>query len=89
MVTFAGNSNLWAEWTKERIREYLHANIRRSVADLKRGLVLRGDIEPGDEAEMVSLIPEPDDILVVFAGGEESIWRRLFLAGGRRWVPPP
>ena len=72
VVTFAGNSRLWADWTKGRIREYLHANIQRSVADLKRGQVLRGDVEPGDEAEMLSLIPEPDDILVVFAGGEES-----------------
>ena len=72
VVTFAGNSRLWAEWTKERIREYLHANIRRSVADLKRGLVLPGDVEPGDEATMLPLIPEPEDILVVFAGGEES-----------------
>ena len=72
VVTFAGNSGLWRDWTKDRVREYLHANIQRSVADLKRGLVLRGDIEPGDEAAMVSLIPEPEDILVVFAGGEES-----------------
>ena len=72
VVTFAGNSSLWREWTKDRIREYLHANIHRSVADLKRALVLPGDVEPGDEAAMVSLIPEPEDILVVFAGGEES-----------------
>ena len=70
--TIAGNSNLWRDWTKHQVREYLHANIQRSVADLKRGLVLRGDVEPGDEATMVSLIPEPDDILLVFAGGEES-----------------
>lgn len=71
-ITIAGNSNLWRDWSKQQVREYLHANIQRSVADLKRGLVLRGDVEPGDEATMVSLIPEPDDILVVFAGGEES-----------------
>ena len=71
-VTIAGNSNLWRDWTKAQVKEYLHANIQRSVADLKRGLVLRGDVEPGDEAEMVPLIPDPDDILLVFAGGEES-----------------
>ena len=70
-VTIAGNSNLWRDWTKHR-SGVPAANIQRSVADLKRGLVLRGDVEPGDEAAMVSLIPEPDDILLVFAGGEES-----------------
>ena len=72
VVTFAGNSRLWQDWTKADIRAYLHANIQRSVADLKRGQVLRGDVEPGDESTMIALIPEPDDILVVFAGGEES-----------------
>ena len=72
VVTFAGNSRLWQDWTKADIRTYLHANIQRSVADLKRGQVLRGDVEPGDESTMIPLIPEPDDILVVFAGGEES-----------------
>ena len=72
VVTFAGNSRLWQNWTKADIRAHLHANIQRSVADLKRGQVLRGEVEPGDESTMISLIPEPEDILVVFAGGEES-----------------
>ncbi len=72
VVTIAGNSNLWTDWTKDQIRGYLHANIQRSVADLKNAQVLAGDVEPGDAEKYLPLIPQPEDILLVFAGGEES-----------------
>ena len=42
------------------------------MADLKAAMVLSGDPEPGDSETMIPLIPEPDDILLIFAGGEES-----------------
>ena len=71
VVTIAGNASLWQEWSKKQVREYLHSRIRRSVADLKSVHVLAGPVEAGDEKSYVSLIPEPEDILVVFAGGEE------------------
>ena len=72
VVTIAGNAVLWKDWTKVQIREYIHARTRRSVADLKAASVLEGEPEPGDGETMVPLIPEPNDILLVFAGGEES-----------------
>jgi len=72
VVTIAGNSHLWRDWTKEQVRDYLYANIRRSVAELKNAQVLAGEVEPGDEQRFLGLVPEPEDILVVFAGGEES-----------------
>jgi hypothetical protein len=71
-VTIAGASSLWKDWTKAQARAYLHSNIRRSMADLKRAGVLPGDPETGDEDQFVSLVPEPEDILLLFAGGEES-----------------
>ena len=71
-VTIAGASSLWKDWTKAQARAYLHSNIRRSVADLKRAGVLPGDPETEDEHQFVSLVPEPEDILLLFAGGEES-----------------
>ena len=71
-VTIAGASSLWTEWSKDRVKAYLHSRIKRSVADLKLAQVLAGVPEAGDEETYVSLIPEPDDILLVFAGGEES-----------------
>ena len=72
VVTIAGNSNLWKDWTKSQIKEYLFNRTHRSVADLKAAMVLKGDPEPSDGQIMIPLIPEPDDILLIFAGGEES-----------------
>jgi len=72
VVTISGNSDLWRDWTKAQVRDYLHRRAHRTVAELKQAQVLAGDVQPGDESETVSLIPEPDDILVVFAGGEEA-----------------
>jgi hypothetical protein len=72
VVTIAGNSNLWKDWSKDQVRNHLHSRIRRSVADLKDAQVLPGDPEAADAETFVSLIPEPQDILLVFAGGEES-----------------
>ena len=71
-VTIAGNSGLWQDWSKEQVKQYLHPRIQRSVADLKAAQVLPGPPEPGDGAQFVSLVPEEDDILLIFAGGEES-----------------
>ena len=42
------------------------------MADLKNAQVLEGDVDPEDESRFVNLVPEPEDIMVVFAGGEES-----------------
>ena len=72
VVTIAGSSGLWRDWSKAEVRNYLHARIRRSIADLKRAQVLAGAVEPGDEERFSSLIAAAEDILVVFAGGEES-----------------
>ena len=72
VVTIAGNSSLWKDWTKAQVREYIHGRTQRSVADLKAAMVLVGDPESGDAEAMIPLIPEPDDILLVFAGGEEA-----------------
>jgi hypothetical protein len=72
VVTIAGNSNLWKDWTKAQVKEYIFARTQRSVADLKAAMVLNGDPEPGDAENMIPLIPEREDILLIFAGGEES-----------------
>ncbi len=72
VVTIAGSSGLWRDWSKADVRQYLHQQIRRSLGDFKRAQVFAADLEPGDDARMLNLIAAPEDILVVFAGGEEA-----------------
>ena len=54
------------------MREYLWPMLRRSVANLKRVGVIKGDSEPGDDGQYIQLVLGPEDILVVFAGGPEG-----------------
>jgi len=65
----AGASTFWGDWSKQDVRQYLHPRVGRSVADLKRVKVLDGAVVPGDEARRILFVPEPDDILIVYAGG--------------------
>ena len=71
-VVVAGTSEIWSGWSKDDVRQHLFPRIRRSLADLKRAGAIEGDVEFGDEARYVSLIPSADDILVVFGGGPEG-----------------
>ncbi len=71
-LVVAGASDLWEGWSKADVREHLHPLVRRSLADLRRAKAVPGEVESGDEERYVSLVPSPDDILVVFAGGAEA-----------------
>jgi hypothetical protein len=71
VVTIAGASDFWRGWSKRDVREYLHPRIRRTVADLKKVQLMRGTILPGDTEHYVPLVPEPEDILVVYAGAPD------------------
>ena len=71
-VVFAGTSDVWADWTKDDVRRYLHPRLRRSLADLKRAGALEGEVTDGDEDEFLQLILSPEDIMIVFAGGAED-----------------
>lgn len=59
-------------WSKRDVRRYLSEQARRAVADLKRGGGLAGEVEPGDDRTYIPVVAEPDDILVVAAGGNEG-----------------
>ncbi len=59
-------------WSKQDIRTYLSQHARRTVADLKRGGGLPGDVEAGDERHHISVVERPDDLMIVAAGGDEG-----------------
>ena len=70
-LVVAGTSDVWDGWSKKDLRQFLLPRLRRTVADLKRVEVIRGDVEPEDEERFVQLVASPDDVFVVFAGGPE------------------
>jgi len=72
VLTIGGASEFWDGWSKDDVRAYLHPRIRRSLADLKRVQAIKGEMQEGDEDRYVNLIPEPDDILLVYAGSPEA-----------------
>ena len=71
-VVVSGDSETWSGWSKADFREALYPKMARSVADLKRSGHVKGATEPGDDERMIPLLESPDDVLVVFAGGEEN-----------------
>ncbi len=70
-VVVSGRSAVWEGWSKDDVRKAFHPRLKGTVAALKRAGELRGEIEPGDEKRFVNLVAEPEDILLIFAGGEE------------------
>lgn len=59
-------------WSKSDVRRYLAEHARRTVADLKRGGGVAGDVAPGDEQRYIPVVERPEDILIVAAGGQEG-----------------
>jgi len=59
-----------AGWSRQQVQQYLYEHARRSLADLKRGGKVQGEIEPGDETRFRHRGHGPEDILLVVAGGE-------------------
>ena len=70
-LVISGESYVWDGWSKQDVRATVQPKIRRTLADIKRAGELSGDVSPEDEDHWLPLIASPDDILLIFAGGEE------------------
>lgn len=70
-IVISGTSDVWEGWSKDDVRQAMIPKLQRTVADLKRAYEIREELVPGDEEKFVPLIAEPEDIIVLFAGGEE------------------
>ncbi len=70
-VVFSGESYSWDGWSKQDVREALQPKVQRTLADIKRAGEVSGDVTAEDEGHWLPLVATPDDILVIFAGGEE------------------
>lgn len=57
-------------WRKRQVKEFLYEHATQTMADLKRLGKIEGPIVAGDETKLVHRGLNPDDILLVVAGGE-------------------
>ena len=71
-LVISGESSVWEGWSKADVKRAVQEKMMRSVADLKRAAEIKGEITPEDETTLLPLVADPDDILVVFAGGKEK-----------------
>src|SRR5262245_34128092 len=89
LLVFAGeHSQVFRqnEWTKRQVKEFLVAHTRRVVADWKRAARMPGEVTPADETTLRSLFEDPDDLLVVCAGGRAGSWSACLPGWGKKWT---
>ena len=70
-LVISGESYVWDGWSKQDVRATLQPKVERTLADIKRAGEVSGEIAAEDECHWLPLIAAPEDILVMFAGGEE------------------
>ena len=56
-------------WNKKEVKQFLFDHARRTIADLKKACRLPGEITSGDKESWQHAVLQPEDIVVVCAGG--------------------
>ena len=62
-----------AGWTRDDVKRYCFEHTKISVAELKRINLLDGAVSTADETTLVDLVHQPDDFLVIMAGGRAGV----------------
>lgn len=73
ILVFAGEHNKIIKdcgWSKQQVRQTVYDHATRTVAELKKAGRLPGQVEDGDESTVYRAVLEPDDLVLVSAGGE-------------------
>ncbi len=73
-------------WTKRDVKQFLVEHARRRVADYKRAGRLPGEVVPADETTWRHVFEDPDDLLVVCAGGRAGSWSACLPGWGKKWT---
>ena len=77
-------------WSKQDVKEFVHAHACRPVQELQRGgewntetlMHLPPHLDITDESTMISAVHDPDDLLVLVAGGQAGRWMALIPGWG-------
>ncbi len=67
-------------WSKDDIKRYCFEHTQVSHAEMKRINLMPGEIGPGDDTTMQSLVDSPEDFIVVAAGGRAGV-QSAFIPG--------
>jgi hypothetical protein len=89
LIVFAGEHTAVLRhcgWSKRDVKQFLIEHARRRVADFKRAGRLAGEITPADESTWRYLFENPDDLLVVCAGGQAGSWSACLPGWGKKWT---
>ena len=69
-----------AGWAREDVQRYVYENTKNPVAELKRIHMLAGGVAAEDERTMYTLVEQPQDLLVIAAGGRAGV-QSAFIPG--------
>jgi len=69
-----------AGWAREDVQRYVYENTRNTVADLKRAHQVAGEATAEDERTPFPLLEDPQDLLVIAAGGRAGV-QSAFIPG--------
>lgn len=89
LIVFAGEHAAMLQqsgWSKRDVRGFLVRHARRTIADLKRAARRPGEVEPGDETTWKHAFDNPDDLLIVRAGGQAGAWSACLPGWGNKWT---
>jgi hypothetical protein len=66
-------------WSRRDMQEYLYERAWRSTGQLKRLGMVSGSVEEGDDEHRHMTINNPDEILIIKAGGDSGIYSELIM----------
>jgi hypothetical protein len=73
-------------WSKRDVKQFVVEHARRRIADYKRAGRLPGEVVPADETTWRRVFEDPDDLLVVCAGGRAGSWSACLPGWGKKWT---
>ena len=73
-------------WPRRDVQTFVMRHARRTIADLKRGARRPGDVEIEDETTWKHAFEDPNDLLIVCAGGRAGAWSACLPGWGNKWT---
>ena len=73
-------------WSRRDVQQFLVEHTRLRVADVKRAARLPGEVSEADETTWRHVFEDPEDILIVCAGGRAGSWSACLPGWGKKWT---